>query len=136
VTGTMMVHRQLIRYVIVGLASNAIAYLFYIGLTLLGMNPKIAMSLLYGVGVLQTFVFNRKWSFRFNGAATPALVRYATVYALGYGINFLALMLLVDQMGLPHQWVMGFLVLFMALFFFVAQKFWVFRQVSAPVLGG
>ena len=107
--------KQLVRYGIVGLASNAFGYFLYLGLTYLGLGPKLAMSLLYGVGVLQTFVFNRKWSFRFSGAATPALLRYATVYAAGYGINFLALMLLVDQMGLPHQWVMGVLVLFMAL---------------------
>jgi len=126
---------QLMRYGIVGLASNALGYLLYLGLTYLGMGPKLAMSLLYCVGVLQTFVFNKKWSFRFDGAATPALVRYATVYAMGYVINIFSLMLLVDQMGLPHQWVMGVLVLFMAVFFFVAQKFWVFHQTSAPVLG-
>jgi putative flippase GtrA len=126
---------QLVRYGIVGLASNAFGYLLYLGLTYLDMGPKLAMSLLYGVGVLQTFVFNKKWSFRFEGAATPALVRYATVYAMGYVIQFLALMLLVDRMGLPHQWVMGVLILFMALLLFIAQKFWVFRLTPAPVLG-
>jgi putative flippase GtrA len=131
----MTARSQFIRYVIVGLASNAVIYIAYLMLTLVGMGPKLAMSLLYGVGVLQTFVFNKNWSFRFEGAATPALVRYATVYAAGYAINLFALVLLVDRMGLPHRWVMGILVLFMAVFFFVAQKFWVFRQTSTPVLG-
>lgn len=125
---------QFIRYVAVGLASNAVIYMAYIVLIRLGMGPKLAMSLLYCVGVLQTFVFNKKWSFRFEGAATPALVRYATIYTVGYVINFFALMLLVDQMGFPHQWVMGVLVLFMAVFFFLAQKFWVFRQPAASGL--
>ncbi|WP_198674812.1 GtrA family protein [Rhodoferax ferrireducens] len=127
---------QLVRYTIVGLASNAIGYVLYLVLTRLGLGPKLAMSLLYGIGVLQTFVFNKKWSFRFNGAAAPALVRYATVYALGYVINFLAFILLVDQAGLPHQWVMAGLVLFMAVFFFAGQKFWVFRQTPVPGLRG
>lgn len=127
---------QLVRYGIVGLASNAFGYLLYLGLTYLGMGPKLAMSLLYCVGVLQTFVFNKKWSFRFDGPATPALFRYAMVYAAGYVINFFALLWLVDQLGLPHQWVMGVLVLFMAVFFFVAQKFWVFRQTAAPARRG
>jgi len=136
VTGAMKVHKQFIRYAVVGLASNAIGYVLYIVLTRVGLGPKLAMSLLYGIGVLQTFIFNKKWSFRFAGAAAPALVRYATVYALGYVINFLALMLLVDQAGLPHQWVMAGLVLFMAVFFFAGQRFWVFRQTPAPKLGG
>ncbi len=127
----LTVHQQFLRYAIVGLASNAFGYSLYLGLTYLGMGPKLAMSLLYGVGVLQTFVFNKKWSFRFQGDVTPALVRYFSVCVVGYVINFLMLLLFVDQMGLPHHWVMGVLVLFMALFFFVAQKFWVFRQSSA-----
>ena len=125
---------QFIRYLVVGLASNAVIYVGYLLLTQLGMGSKLAMSLLYGVGVLQTFVFNKKWSFRFEGAAAPALVRYATVYALGYFIQFLSLALLVDRMGLPHQWVMGVLILIVAMFLFLAQKLWVFRHPTAPVL--
>lgn len=132
----MEVHRQFIRYAIVGLASNAVGYGLYLGLTHVGLGPKMAMTLLYGIGVLQTFIFNKRWSFRFAGPAAPALVRYAMVYALGYVINFLVLMLLVDQAGLPHQCVMAGLVVFMALFFFVGQKFWVFRQAPAPELRG
>lgn len=128
-----MGYKQFTRYAIVGLASNALGYLLYLSLTYLGIGPKLAMSLLYGVGVLQTFVFNKKWSFQFDGSATPALVRYVLAYAVGYGLQFLALMFLVDRMGLPHQWVMGFLILFIAAFLFIAQKFWVFRQASSPL---
>ena len=131
----MTARKQFIRYVVVGLASNAVIYVVYLVLTRLGMGPKFAMSLLYCMGVFQTFVFNKRWSFRFQGVATIALVRYATVYAVGYVIQFAALMLLVDQMALPHQWVMGALILLMAMFIFIAQKFWVFRQASGPVLG-
>ena len=121
---------QLVRYGIVGLASNAFGYLLYLGLTYLGMGPKLAMSLLYCVGLLQTFAFNKKWSFRFDGAATPALLRYATAYALGYIVNLSALMLLVDQMGLPHQWVQGAMILVVAVMLFLAQRYWVFPQLS------
>lgn len=117
---------QLARYAIVGLASNVIGYLIYIALTRLGLGPKLAMTLLYGIGVLQTFVFNKGWSFRFAGAATPALVRYATAYALGYVINLLALMLFVDQAGLPHQLVQGVMIVVVAVMLFLAQRYWVF----------
>lgn len=125
-------HIQFSRYALVGLASNIVGYLFYLALIGLGMGPKLAMSVLYAVGVLQTFLFNKNWSFGFGGAATPALVRYSMIYALGYVINFLVLALLVDHFDLPHQWVMAGLVLFMAAFFFMGQKFWAFRQIPAP----
>ncbi|WP_296543294.1 GtrA family protein [Rhodoferax sp.] len=115
---------------VVGLVSNAIIYVIYLVLTQLGMGHKLAMSLLYAVGVLQTFFFNKKWSFRFDGAASPALVRYATAYALGYIVNLSALMLLVDQMGLPHQWVQGAMIVVVAVMLFLAQRYWVFPQLS------
>jgi len=123
---TMAAQQQFMRYVLVGLISNAILYGIYIVLTSLGMGPKLAMSLFYGVGVIQTFVFNKQWSFRFNGAAAPALVRYATTYAFCYVINFSALMLLVDQMELPHQWVQGVMIVVIAIMLFLAQRYWVF----------
>jgi len=121
---------QFVRYSAVGLATNVIGYLGYLALTHLGMGYKLAMSLLYAVGMLQSFVFNKKWSFRFDGAASPALMRYATAYAVGYVIQFLALILLVDQMGLPHQWVMGLMIVVVAMVLFLAQRFWVFPKVT------
>ena len=119
---------QFARYAIVGFASNVMGYGIYLVLTRIGLAPKVAMTLLYAIGVLQTFVFNKKWSFRFAGAAKPALVRYATAYALGYVVNLLALMLLVDQAGLPHQMVQGVMILVVAVMLFLAQRYWVFPQ--------
>ena len=126
----MEVHKQFIRYAVVGLGSNIASYLLYLLATWLGLGPKTAMTWLYLLGVLQTFVFNKKWSFRFGGAAAPALVRYAAAYAIGYVVNLLALMLLVDQVGLPHQLVQGVMILVVAVMLFLAQRYWVFPQVA------
>ena len=126
----MEVHKQFIRYAVVGLASNVISYLLYLLATWLGIGPKTAMTWLYMLGVLQTFFFNKSWSFRFTGTASSALVRYTTAYALGYATNLLALMLFVDQIGLPHQLVQGVMILVVALMLFLAQRYWVFPQAS------
>ncbi len=135
VTDGMGITKQFVRYAIVGLASNGVIYLLYLVLTWLGIGPKMAMTWLYILGVLQTFLFNKNWSFHFSGKADSAFVRYASVYALGYVINYLVLMVFVDQMGLPHQWIMACLIIFMAIFFFVLQKFWIFHQ-PAECKGG
>lgn len=127
--------RQLIRYGIVGILNNIVTYFLYLSITATGVEPKLAMSLVYVLGIIQTFFLNKTWSFHFDGATTPALIRYITIYILGYVINFLALLLLVDNLGFPHQWVMGGLIIFMALFFFVGQKFWAFRPNLAHQTG-
>lgn len=128
-------HIQLSRYAVVGLLANLAGYLLYLLLTGLGTGPKLAMTAVYGVGVLQTFVFNKQWSFQFDGATPPALLRYATLYALGYAINFAMLSFFVDYLRLPHQLVMAALVVLMAGFFFLGQKFWVFRSASEGSVG-
>lgn len=124
---------QLFRYGIVGVLSNAVGYLLYIGITAAGMEHKLAMTLLYVVGVAQTFIFNKRWSFKHRGTHWPALVRYGASYALGYLINLLALLVLVDQLGYPHQIVQGVMILSLAVLLFLLQKFWVFRStLSCP----
>ena len=119
---------QVIRFGIVGLSSNLILYLLYLGLTSLGLAPKLAMSILYVVGVLQTFVVNKKWTFHHHGHLSVAFIRYISLYAFGYLINLGILIAMVDRLGYPHQWIQGLTILILAVFLFTLQKLWVFRS--------
>lgn len=119
---------QLVRYAIVGVISNALGYLLYIGLTALGMGPKLAMTLLYGVGVVQTFVFNKRWTFGHNGGNREVFIRYCAAYVFGYVINLVVLIVLVDRAGYPHEIVQGTMILILAGLLFSLQKFWVFHS--------
>lgn len=118
---------QFIRYAMVGLASNGVLYLLYLLITSFGMGPKAAMTILYAIGVAQTFYFNRNWSFRHDGKASPALLRYIASYAFGYVLNFVALLILVDNLSWPHQWVQGVMIIVLAALLFMLQRYWVFR---------
>ena len=66
--------KQFLRYAFVGLSSNLVLYLAYLGLTALGMGPRLAMSILYAVGVTVTFAVNRRWSFSHDGLGGSAFV--------------------------------------------------------------
>ena len=117
---------QLLRFALVGLASNAVLYLVYLLLTELGLGHKTAMSSLYLLGVLQTFVFNRRWTFRYQGRMPKALIRYLASYGLGYFFNLAMLIIMVDTLGLSHRIVQGILILITAGLLFLLQKYWVF----------
>ena len=116
------------KYATVGVISNAALFLLYLLLVRTGMGPKTAATLAYAIGVLQTFVFNRRWSFRDRGAVGPALVRYIAIYAFGYLFNMAVLVVFVDHAGFPHEWVQGCTILALAVMLFVLQKLWVFRD--------
>jgi len=129
--GMKIAAKQFLRYATVGLASNLLGYLLYLGLTHIGIGPKTSMSLLYGVGVAQTFIFNKRWTFHHAGSNRPAIIRYGVAYGLGYVVNFICLLFFVDKMGWAHQVVQGVLIVTIAVMLFLLQKFWVFQREDA-----
>jgi putative flippase GtrA len=68
-----------------------------------GIGYKTAMTLLYTIGILLTFLFNRCWTFDHQGLSTKDFIRYISVYVLGYLFNLAALFLFVDELEFPHQ---------------------------------
>jgi hypothetical protein len=72
---------KFVRYVIVGVSSNLTGYLVYLALTLAGVGPKLAMSLLYGFGATLSYFGNRRWTFHHDGSVGASAVRFALVYA-------------------------------------------------------
>jgi putative flippase GtrA len=115
------------RFVIVGLASNFVLYLLYLLMTALGVGYKIAMTLAYVTGTLQTFVLNARWTFERRGTRA-SMVKYGLAYGACYLVNVLALIVFVDRIGLPHQIVQGAMILVIAVVMFLLQKFWVFTS--------
>lgn len=124
---------QAVRFGVVGLASNALGFCWYLLLTWLGVGPKLAMSVLFCIGTLQTFVFNKRWSFRYQGQDRMVMLRYLVTYGIGYVVNLAALVILVDYMHLRHAIVQGAMVLVVAALMFMLQKYWVFATHSLPI---
>ena len=118
---------QLGRFGLVGLVSNLVLYAAYLALTAVGIGPKAAMSVVYITGVVQTFLVNRAWTFKFSGPRAGPFAKYCLTYASGYLLNLVLLFLLVDLCGGPHQLVQAVSILAVALLVFFMQRHWVFR---------
>ena len=119
---------QLNRFAVVGIVSNIVLFGLYLALTSFGIEHKLAITFVYIVGVVQTFFFNRQWTFNKTGEADFALLRYIIVYVLGYFISISLLFIFVDRLDFPHQFVMGVTIVLVAGCMFVLQKYWVFKS--------
>lgn len=119
---------QLIRYGVVGVASNAAMYFVYLVFTYFGIEPKTAMTLVYLIGASLGFFANRKWTFSHRGGGTSAALRYIQAHLLGYVLNFMILYAFVDRLGYAHQWVQAAAIIIVACILFVVFKFYVFRE--------
>ena len=122
------INREVVRFGIVGLVSNVVLYLLYLLFTAHGIGHKVAMTLLFTVGTLQTFFFNKRWTFSFRGFEKSIFTKYVVIYGIAYTTNLAGLVLLVDYLRFNHEIVQGIMIIALAILLFLIQKHWVFRK--------
>ena len=120
--------RQLVRYGLVGLATNAAGYLVYLLVTWLGVPPKVAMTVLYATGATLGYFGNRKFTFRHGGSALSSGGRYLLAHGAGYLINLAIQVVVADRWGYPHEWAQALAVFVVAAFLFVTFRYFVFAK--------
>lgn len=120
--------RPIVRYAVVGISSNAIGYAAYLTLTWLGVPFKLAMSLLYVLGVCISFLGNRNWAFEHHGNVVGTALRFVLAHGAGYLLNFALLTVFVDKLGYSHQWVQAVAIFVVGGFLFIVFKCFVFRH--------
>lgn len=121
---------QFIRYLLVGVASNAAGYCIYLLVTSIGLGPIQGMSLVYACACLISFFGNKKWSFGDTTRAREIFPRYVIIQMAGYLTNLFLLLVLHKQFGLPHQWVQLIALVVVAPQLFLLSKYYVFRGVQ------
>jgi putative flippase GtrA len=76
----------------------------------LAMGDVAANALGYGAGLVLSFTLNSRWTFGYQGAQLPALLKFLLVAALAYAMNLLTVLLalrlgvngyLAQALGIP-----------------------------------
>ena len=122
---------QLFRYAMVGVTQNLTGYIIYLALTWLILDPKTAITILYPIGFIVSYAGNKKWTFSHKGGHKQAAIRFTLVHIIGYSINLGLLYIFVDLYGYSHQYVQLAAILFLAFYFFITLKCFVFRKYAS-----
>ena len=122
----MSLHIQGFRYVLVGVCSNFLLFCIYIILTKFGIGHKVSMTMLYFIGMMQTFILNKYWTFENNDKVLKNIWRYMAAYGFIYLMNLIMLFCFVDILMLNHIMIQGGLIVVLAVLLFLFQKYWVF----------
>ncbi|WP_035373349.1 GtrA family protein [Pseudoduganella violaceinigra] len=125
--------RQFFSYALVGALTNLAGYMLYLLLTYLWGAPKLTMTLLYAVGALSSFFANRRFTFRHHGHIGAAGARYLLVQLSGYLLNLIFLVVFVDWLGFPHQFVQAVAIVVIAIYLFILSRFFVFAHKQPAV---
>jgi len=122
---------QAAKFGLVGVLNTALDWGVYFLLTrLAGMGEleTLAKAISYGVGVFNSYFWNRRWTFRSRAGAGQTLLPFILVNLVGTGINSGVMALTTGLLGLPE--LLGLVLATGAALAwnFAASKFLVFRK--------
>jgi len=90
------------KFLLVGVLNAVIGLgIIYSTYNLLGLNYKLANVLGYGCGIVNSFIWNRKWTFRSKKDPKPQILLFFLMFGISYGLNLGATVLCVEVIGIP-----------------------------------
>lgn len=126
----------MIRFALVGLVSNGVAYAVYLALTAVGMDPYAAATVVYVVALAVGFAGHRKVTFAHQGRLGRAAALYLVVYAIGYLIDIALLAIGMDVLDQSHVIAQAGAVVVVAIYLYMALQLFVFTSSSERLPAG
>lgn len=123
--------KQLSRFSTIGVANTLIDFfVFTIAHSLIGINYTVSQALGYSFGVVNSFIFNKKWTFQdrdTNKNTTHELLQFVVVNLISMIITMVAINFLVKSLNL-NVYISKIIVTIIAqITNFLAYKLWVFN---------
>ncbi|MCM1028026.1 MAG: GtrA family protein [Pseudoflavonifractor sp.] len=104
---------QFIRYALVGVLNTVITFaVIYICKDFLGINPWVSNALGYIAGFVNSFIWNKVWVFRSDGAILKEAAKFFGGFMICYAIQFVATWVLAQHSFLTgNEWTLGQIVI-------------------------
>jgi putative flippase GtrA len=119
--------RQFSSFVVVGFIATGVHYALLIGLVeVAGISAVTAALIGYGAGGTISYNLSRRHVFRSNLPHQEAVSRFTLVAAVGFGLTFLFMSLLVNRAGIPYLPAQVATTGIVMLWSFAAHKMWTF----------
>lgn len=124
--------RQAVKFGMVGVLNTAVDWIAYFILTdalrVLAIHPTLAKAISYTLGILNSFIWNRNWTFRSKTGVAGTLLPFILVNLVGLGINAGLMQLGLYTLHLPEIVSLALATVGTLAWNFVLSKFVIFRQ--------
>lgn len=74
---------RIVRFCLVGLTNTAITFAAFAALAAAGCDAPVASAIAFGVGAVNSYQLNRRWTFPDVPTARDAWLRFATIQGIG-----------------------------------------------------
>ena len=112
----------------VGGINTIVGYGFYALFIALGLNAYLATTLSTIIGVINSYFWNKYFTFKQPKKSLAEILRFVLVYAISYAANLGLVYLFVDRLGL-NSYVSGAVCLFVVtIVSYVGHNFFSFQN--------
>lgn len=127
--------RQFIKFGLVGLSSFIIdAGVYFVATRYLGVFYVFAKSISFLVAVINSYIWNRRWTFRSeNAQKAQEFVKFLVVAGIGFGLNVSIMFIAVSKMHLLDLYGLILATIIVTIWNFTINKLWVFKK-SEPII--
>lgn len=104
---------QFVKYGMVGVINTLITLLvIYVCKSVIGINPMVANAIGYIAGLINSFVWNKKWVFKSDNGYVKEAIKFVIGWGVCYSVQFVIVYLLSYHtvFGLM-EWPLGFMVI-------------------------
>lgn len=89
------------RFIVVGFMNAAIGLgVIYSSYNLLHLNYKLSNILGYGFGIINSFIWNRRWTFKSRNNPGPEILLFFVMFGVSYALNLAVTVLCVEKLGI------------------------------------
>ena len=124
--------KQFSRFVTVGVFNTILGYcVIFACMYSAKMSPESSNVAGYAVGLVASYVLNRKYTFKSKQNRRNEMVRFLAVFVVAYASNFAALLILIHGIGMHvgvGQVLAGLIYVFASFFM---NKYYVFKITNA-----
>ncbi|WP_367618591.1 GtrA family protein [Paenibacillus andongensis] len=128
---------QSIKFLIIGILNTVVGYLIYfVCLKFFDLNYIFSLLYAHVLGVLHSYFWNSKWTFKKGRKTYKNLLKFSGVYGVSFLINLLVLYILINYLSLTPLLSQGFALFITTLISFIGHKYWSFKISKTHIRSG
>jgi putative flippase GtrA len=122
---------QFIKFGLVGISNTVItAVVIWLMLKIFGLNDLSANIIGYIAGLTNSFIWNRKWTFRSKSKIKDTVFKFILIFVISYLLQLGVLFLLLNSLQIDAYWCHLIAMAVYTLVNFVLNKFYTFKTNS------
>lgn len=125
-------HEETIRFgkfLVVGLINTSVTYIVYVFLRLFLLSPEICNAAGYVAGVINSFLWNKKWVFKTKGTnVIREAISFLVVFMISYGVQLYTFRLMLYNLLWNEYLAQFFGMVIYTILNFVLNRFFSFKK--------